>query len=746
MGVLRRAPGEAHELYDLLDAAGISPKKAKEAKRTLKSLVHRGLVEKQRARHYRLSRVGQTVEGRVELDARGLPLLYPDGPRRLVTPITLLPEQAEEFEVGDRVRVELVVRGTQGRHFGRLVQVLDRPRPLSIGIFRRAGAAAFVEVDLAVGEAPKFGRRAPKTDVIVHPEDTLGAVDGALVQIEMDVAPEGSSRAHMGRVVQLLGLPGERDAEMARLIIENELDREFPIEAVQQAEAYGHAPSASDIAGRRDARNLPLVTIDGETAKDFDDAVCALKRAGGGYTLYVAIADVAHYVTPGSPLDKEARQRTTSTYLTDRAIPMLPETLSNGLCSLNPHVDRLCMLAELKLDATGHVMKMNFEPAVMRSKARLTYERVAQALDGDPPDDEVRELLPHLLVLSRVAAKLLERRLKRGAIDLDLPEPEIIFKDGSPQSVRRRPRNDAHRLIEDLMLAANEAVARFFVERDLPAIFRVHEDPDPERLATFLGLCEHLGLKARMSEKPRPDEIAHLMEQLSSHAFGKPLHGLLLRSLAQARYESECKGHYGLAAEHYLHFTSPIRRYPDLIVHRLLKQVLDGKTPTTGGDSLDAISEACSNNERKAMKAERASLDLERAVVASRHIGEVFEATISGVQGFGLFCSLDDPYIDGMVPVQSLPSDYYQLDEFGAMLVGQSSGRKYMVGDRVKVEIANSNISRRKVDLRLVAENASKGKREAAPDGPRDRDRNRDRDRDRDRDKPKNKPKRSRRR
>ncbi len=728
MGVLRRSPGEAHELNDLLIAAGISPKKAKEVKRTLKSLVHRGLVEKQRGRRYRLSRAGQKVEGTVALDARGLPLLFPDGPARLVTPITLLPEEADAFDVGDRVRVELVVRGTQGRHFGRLVEVLNHPRPLSIGIFRRAGRAAFVEVDIKMPSAPKFGQRAPKTDVIIHPDDTMGAEDGALVQLEMDSPPPGSSRAHMGKVVQVLGHPGDRDAEMAKLIIEHGLDREFPSEAVQQADAFGEVPSAEDMAGRRDARNLPLVTIDGETAKDFDDAVCALKRPGGGYTLYVAIADVAHYVRPGSAIDKEARQRTTSTYLTDRAIPMLPESLSNGLCSLNPHVDRLCMLAELKLDATGHVMKMKFEDAVMRSKARLTYNRVAEALEGQPQDDEVRDLLPDLLVLSKVSAKLLERRLKRGAIDLDLPEPEIEFENGEPKTVRRRPRNDAHRLIEDLMLAANEAVARFFVEKDIPAIFRVHEDPDPERLATFLGLCEHLGLKARMSDNPRPDEIAHLMEQLSSHAFGKPLNGLLLRSLAQARYEDECKGHYGLAAEHYLHFTSPIRRYPDLIVHRLLKQVVKGKTPTTGGDNLDTIAEACSNNERKAMKAERATLDLERTIVASRHIGDVFDATISGVQGFGLFCSLDDPYIDGMVPVQSLPSDYYQLDEFGAMLVGQSSGRKYMVGNRVKVEIVNANISRRKVDLRLVVQDAPKGKRKEYAG----------------RDKPKSKPKRGR--
>ncbi|MCA9550891.1 MAG: ribonuclease R, partial [Myxococcales bacterium] len=704
LAALRREPGAAHPLPQLLEWANVPEKKGKEAKRILKALVKKGLVEREKGRRYRLSRAGQQIEGVVELDGRGQLLLYPDGPRQTVTPITLLPEAAEQADPGDRVRVELVVRGTEGRHYGRLVETVSRPRPLHVGVFQKAGAACFVEIEVDLPQAPGFGRRKVKNDVIVDVKDSMGAKDGQLVQVELQDAQRGRPSARMGRVVKVIGEPGDRQAELTKLMMEHGLDVEFPEEVMADAARFGTEPSPDDMRHRRDVRALPLVTIDSETAKDFDDAVCAVKD-GSGYILYVAIADVAHYVRPGSPLDKEARRRGTSTYLTDRAIPMLPEGLSNGLCSLKPKVDRLCMLVEMHLDATGHVKKTKMEAAVMRSHARLTYTRVAQALDGNPPDEEVQALLPHILVLSRVAAKLLERRLKRGAIDLDLPEPEVRFDDkGIPVDALRRPRNDAHRLIEDLMLAANEAVARYFVERDLPCIFRIHEDPDPERLATFLGLLEHLGLKARLSEKPRPDEIAHLLESLSTHAFGKPLHGLLLRSLAQARYAAECKGHYGLAAEHYLHFTSPIRRYPDLVVHRLLKQVLAGEVPKSGAESLELTAEACSTLERKAMIAERSCMDLDRSVIASQHLHEEFDATITGVQGFGLFCSLDQPFLDGLIAVQSLPSDYYELDEFGAMLVGQNTGRRFMLGDRVRVTLVNANVSRRQVDLRLVLE------------------------------------------
>jgi ribonuclease R len=504
----------------------------------------------------------------------------------------------------------------------------------------------------------------------------------------------------MGAVSKILGYPGHRDTEMSKLLIEHDLDREFPEKVEEEARAFGEVPSDTDIRGRKDVRHLPLVTIDGPTAKDFDDAVCA-ERIEGGFKLYVGIADVSHYVRRGSPLDEEAYQRATSVYLTDRAIPMLPEALSNGLCSLKPNVDRLCFLAEITLAENGRVKDATFAPAVMRSRARLTYGRVAAALDGEP-DRQTKPLLPTLLLLSRIAQKRLERRLRRGAIDLDLPEAYVEFDDrGRPLTAKRRERNDAHRLIEDLMLVTNEAVAHFFVENDLPTVFRIHESPDAEKLETFSALCTNLGIEAKLSKNPKPAEVARLMDRFADHPFGRALHGLLLRALAQARYAAESKGHYGLAAEHYLHFTSPIRRYPDLVVHRVLKHILAKEGPPYSFPRLEEISSHSSDREREAMAAERQSLELDRALIAKRFVGQRIEGTITGVAGFGLFAQLDDPFIEGLVPVRSLPDDYYELDEFGAMLLGKNRGRSFVLGDRLVFEVVSVNVARRQVEFGL---------------------------------------------
>ncbi len=565
-----------------------------------------------------------------------------------------------------------------------------------IGLLRVVGRAAYVEPE---PDPESYGTPEP---VLLDPDGLpSGAEDGALVVYEI-TSPRTRVRAPMGVVVRVLGRPGDRAVEMHRLLLEFELPDGFPAEVEAEARAFGDAPSAADQADRVDLTQLPLVTIDGADAKDFDDAVCAERREDGGYDVYVAIADVSHYVRPGTELDREAYRRATSTYLTDRCIPMLPENLSNGLCSLRPHVPRLCVVAQLDVDASGAVRGRRFYRAVMRSRARLTYDQVARALEGEV-DAVTGPLLPAIMRLYKVSQNLLRRRIKRGSVDLDVPEAMIVFgEDGLPIDARRRPRSDAHRLIEDLMLAANEAVAAHFAERDRPTVYRIHEDPDPAKLEAVVALSQVLGLEVKLKKKVKPRDLAHLVEDLQAHPLGQHLQGLVLRTMAQARYSVEDVGHFGLAAEHYLHFTSPIRRYPDLIVHRLLMAEQTRAAVPHGVGDLAAMSEHCSTRERAAMVAERASMDLDRAFVATGVVGDHLQGTITGVQRFGLFVSVDTPFIEGMVPVATIGQDYFEADEIGSTMRGVRSGITFRLGQKVGIEVVKVDLDRRRVEMRLV--------------------------------------------
>lgn len=642
----------------------------------------------------------------------------PDHILTLEQVMTLTSTPLGELKTMRRALKRLVRNGDLMRLRGRRYRLTPPPdetktSPVVMGSLRKVGRTLYIEP----------GKRGGDPILIEDPPGDLE--DGLIVRYEI-VTPRTRARAPTARIVEVIGKPGDRNVEMTRLMTEHGLDVPFPDSAIAEADAFGPTVDAVEANRRRDLRDLNLVTIDGADAKDFDDAVCVERREDGRYTLYVAIADVSHYVRPSSPLDREAYRRGTSTYLTDRCIPMLPEALSNNLCSLRPNEDRLCVVAELIIDSTGRTHKTMFYRAVMRSKARLTYEQVAAALDGEA-DDACRALMPSLLRLFKVAKALLEHRLKRGALDLDVPEPVLTFdNEGFPTDSKKRERNAAHRLIEDLMLAANEAVASFLLEKKHPSLFRIHEDPDRDKLMAFIDLGQTLGLQFKLRKKITPRDVASLSVKIAELETGAQLQWLLLRSMAQARYDPQNVGHFGLAAENYTHFTSPIRRYPDLMVHRALMAEVNREGPQYKKGELKEIGEHTSTRERAAMSAERASVDLDRALVASSHVGKTLQATVNGIQGFGMFVTVDEPFVDGMIPASSLPSDYYESDDIGSRLTGQSTGTTYLLGQRLEVEIVRVDLEKRRVEMRIAGMEAparTSPRRRGRPPGDRDRER-----------------------
>ena|GEM_PF-2604349 len=566
-----------------------------------------------------------------------------------------------------------------------------------LGLFRRVGKSVFIEpYDLS-----KHANAHEDVILIEKPHLAAEIENNSLVEYEI-VKYATRNRGAFAEVLQNLGSIDSREVGLFSRILESGIPRDFPDEVMAQADALDEEVNPDDFHERKDLREIPLLTIDGSDAKDFDDAVCAISDKNG-FKLFVAIADVSHYVQPDTPLDREAYNRSTSVYLTDRCIPMLPEKLSNGLCSLRPHVNRLCFVAELNLDKTGKFLHGDFYRAVMRSHARLTYTRVAAALDGKP-DEECAKLLPHLKTLQVVAQKLLKRRMNRGSIDLDIPEPFIEFDEkGTPQASSKRPRNNAHRLIEDLMLAANEAVAKEMIDRQRDSMFRVHEDPDVEKLGAFVELANQLGLPLRidLKSKPHPKDIGRMLAVLIENKASPVLQTLILRSLAQARYASENLGHFGLSAENYLHFTSPIRRYPDLVAHRLLSDLITHNKPSYSKEELDDIATECSQKERRAMSLERSCLDFDRCLIAQNFVGETFQATITAVKEFGFFAAIQDPFLEGLVPISSLQFDYFQIDEMGARLIGEHTGTVFMIAQEITVKLVRVDRVQGKIELHL---------------------------------------------
>jgi ribonuclease R len=593
---------------------------------------------------------------------------------------------------GDVVLVR-AVKGRDGRLAGEVIDVVERRRQLALGIYQAKGKACWViphDRNLSENIAVPCG----------HPK----ARDGEMVKVRLHRDRKGPLS---GEIIAVLGNRGDPRFEILASAYAEGFSDEFDPATLLAAQSIPDHVHPEEVTARRDLRHLPLVTIDGEDARDFDDAV-HVSRTPSGYRLVVAIADVSHYVRTGGPLDREALRRATSVYFPGTVLPMLPERLSNGICSLNPDVDRLCMVCDLALDKDGKPLHADLYDAVMRSHARLTYTRVAQALSGEP-DPEVKPLLADLQVAHELSKKLTEQRKARGAIEFDLPEAKIILDDeGKVAEIARRPRNDAHRLVEEFMLAANEGVARFFDVRGLPTVYRIHDQPDEEKLDAFAALARSHGFTLPAGDQLTPGVLNEFLKAVEGKPAQKALNSLLLRAMMQAQYSPDNIGHYGLAAPHYLHFTSPIRRYPDLMVHRLLKEHwARGGQPLREHERdeqeafLAGVAAQCSDRERAAMKAERDVDAFYSALYMQDKVGEKFKAVISGVADFGLFCELQDVYVEGLVPAESLGEGVKLDKELQRVIVG-TSGRSYAVGDSILVEVVSADPARRRITLSLA--------------------------------------------
>jgi len=636
-----------------------------------------------------------TVTGRLSTHRDGYGFVIPDeGGDDVFIPARYLRENMH----GDRVVVRIQPRGASGRREGRVVETLERGFTRIVGRFEATG-----DVGLVIPDEPRLNIPIEIPAAARHKART-----GQMVVAEITAYPSGR-RGASGRIIEVLGNQDDPDVEFLTIVRKYGLPDRFPPEVLAEATTVYRPVGDSDREGRDDLRDLLTVTIDGETARDFDDAVSVRREKDDSIRLWVSIADVSHYVAPGSFLDQEALKRGTSVYFPDRCIPMLPEKLSNGICSLNPREDRLALTAELLFDAAGEVRESRFYPSVIRSDERLTYTEVKEILADKNPDTIQRYagLCQDLRTMEVLAGRLGERRRQRGSIDFDLPEPEIILDlQGRPESIGIAERNLAHRLIEEFMLAANEAVAAHLEGNGIPCIFRVHEPPDPLKLKDFQEFIKPMGLSFKLrGDSVAPGEFQRLLGEVEGRPEERMVNELLLRCMKQARYSAENLGHFGLASPCYLHFTSPIRRYPDLVTHRILKEQLSGRLQKRQRGKLAAdlpeVAEQSSQRERKAMEAEREIIDLKRLQYMEKHLGEVYDACITGVTSFGFFVELPDLVVEGLVHVSALGNELFQLLEKQHTLLGKKSGISFRIGDRVRVRVDAVNRSNKRIEFSL---------------------------------------------
>jgi ribonuclease R len=610
--------------------------------------------------------------------------------------IYLSPREMREAMHGDKVAVRIARTDERGRAEGKLVEVLARNTREVVGRYLRESGIGFVVPD----------NRRFSQSIAIPPAGARGAKPGDIVVVELTEPPSRDTQP-IGRIVENLGEAGGPGMETEIAMRAHGLPFRWPEAALAEAEAWGDRVRPAAKRGREDLRELPLVTIDGADAKDFDDAVWC-EPEGTGWRLIVAIADVSAYVGAGGALDAEARERGTSVYFPRKVVPMLPETLSNGLCSLNPGVDRLCMVCDMQVGRGGKVTSARFYEGLMRSAARLTYDEVAGMLvEGDPAlRRRHAKVLPQLEHLHAVWRALARARTRRGAVDFDLPEVVMMFDPkGHVARIEPRHRNDAHRIIEECMIAANVEAARFLEKHRVATLFRVHAPPEEDRLAALREFLGAFGLKLPTRERLEPKHFSALVAEVAGRPDADLIETVILRSMSQAVYQPQNIGHFGLALERYAHFTSPIRRYPDLLVHRAIRHVLSGGQPEEfvhGRPEMEGLGRQCSAAERRADEATREAMDWLKCEFMQERVGEEFDVLVTGVVEFGLFVQIPEFQIDGLVHVSSLGGDYYRRDAVHQRLVGQNTGRVFRLSDRLRVRLLRVSLEDRKIDFELA--------------------------------------------
>jgi ribonuclease R len=692
-------PLSFEELTALLD---ISPDESEMFRRRLGAMEREGQILRNRKEAYILPERASLTAGKIQGHADGYGFLVPDDGS---ADIFLDQHQMRKVLHGDRALVRVMGIDRKGRPEGSIVEVTERVNTRVVGrVFIEHGVVFVV---------PENRRLAQ--DILVPPEkkSKIKPEAGQVVMVTIIEQPSKFSQP-IGRITEVLGNYADPGMEIEIALRKHDLPFEFSRAALEENKDLPDKVKKADLVGREDLRDLPLVTIDGETARDFDDAVFCEKK-GRGWRLVVAIADVSHYVKPGMALDKEAMERGNSVYFPRRVIPMLPEKLSNGICSLNPDVDRMAMVCDMEISAAGKIGQYRFFPAVFRSKARLTYNQVWSWLSGEvkPESETLQALQPQVKNLYKLFQALHKARETRGAIDFETTETQMVFNDlGKIENIVPVVRNDAHRIIEECMLAANVCASDFLAANKQTCLYRVHAAPSEEKLANLRSFLGEFGMDLGGGEDPSAKDYAVLLEQVKQRPDFQLLQTVMLRSLKQAMYSPDNVGHFGLAYEHYTHFTSPIRRYPDLLVHRSIKAVL-AKEKYTPALAWDDIGLQCSATERRADEATRDVENWLKCFFMKERIGEEFDGTISAVTAFGIFVALDTVYVEGLVHVSELGEDYFNFDNVKHQMLGERTGQRFRLGDRVHVKLVRADLETNRIDFVLVREDKGSGGRKA---------------------------------